>query len=68
MVREPIGNLGLKIQLCQQALRVSFSNLGGNVVNEVVLTWLKAGRPREEITVEDLEPRLRAEIMGSTGE
>nr|XP_040134483.1 torsin-3A [Ictidomys tridecemlineatus] len=42
------------------------SNLGGNVVNEVVLTRLKAGRPREEITMEDLEPRLRAEIMGST--
>lgn len=46
---------------------VSLSNLGGNVINEVVLAWLKAGRSREEIAMEHLEPHLRAEITESTG-
>ncbi|ELW70860.1 Torsin-3A, partial [Tupaia chinensis] len=43
------------------------SNLGGNAINEVVLNLLKAGWSREEITMEQLEPRLRAEIVQSTG-
>lgn len=42
------------------------SNLGGNAINEVVLNLLKAGWSREEITMEQLEPRLRAEIVQST--
>ncbi|XP_004688194.1 PREDICTED: torsin-3A isoform X1 [Condylura cristata] len=42
------------------------SNLGGKVVNEVVLNLLKAGWSREEITIEHLEPHLQAEIVAST--
>ncbi|KAM6165157.1 torsin-3A [Erethizon dorsatum] len=42
------------------------SNLGGNVINEVVLNLLKAGGAREEITVGHLEHHLRAEIMASS--
>lgn len=42
------------------------SNLGGNIINEVVLNLLKAGRAREEITMEHLEPHLQAEIAAST--
>lgn len=42
------------------------SNLGGKVINEIVLNLLKAGRSREEITAEHLEPHLQAEIMKST--
>lgn len=42
------------------------SNLGGNVINEVVLNLLKAGRAREEIRMEHVAPRLQAEIVAST--
>ncbi|XP_013376589.1 PREDICTED: torsin-3A isoform X1 [Chinchilla lanigera] len=41
------------------------SNLGGNVINEVVLNLLKAGQAREEITMGHLEPHLQAEITKS---
>ncbi|XP_053772039.1 torsin-3A isoform X2 [Desmodus rotundus] len=41
-------------------------NLGGNAINEVVLELLQAGRPREEVTMEHLEPRLQAELVAST--
>lgn len=46
---------------------VSFSNLGGSVINEVVLGLLKAGLSREEITMQHLEMPLQAEIMKSAG-
>uniref|UniRef100_A0A8C0KWA4 Torsin-3A n=2 Tax=Canis lupus dingo TaxID=286419 RepID=A0A8C0KWA4_CANLU len=42
------------------------SNLGGNIVNEAVLNLLQAGGSREEIKLEHLVPRLRAEIEQST--
>ncbi|KAM9109085.1 torsin-3A isoform 2-T2 [Megaptera novaeangliae] len=42
------------------------SNLGGNIINEVVLNLLKAGWSREEIGMEHLEPQLQAEIVEST--
>ncbi|KAF6076170.1 torsin family 3 member A [Phyllostomus discolor] len=40
-------------------------NLGGSAVNQVVLELLRAGRPREEVTMEHVEPRLRAELAAS---
>ncbi|XP_047376918.1 torsin-3A [Sciurus carolinensis] len=49
-----------------RTLFLFLSNLGGNVINEVVLKWLRAGHSREEITVGHLEPHLRAEITEST--
>uniref|UniRef100_A0A8C3WI27 Torsin-3A n=1 Tax=Catagonus wagneri TaxID=51154 RepID=A0A8C3WI27_9CETA len=42
------------------------SNLGGSIINEVVLKLLKGGRSREEIRMEHLEPHLQAEIAEST--
>ncbi|XP_036613937.1 torsin-3A isoform X2 [Trichosurus vulpecula] len=50
----------------RRAIFLFLSNLGGNTINEVVLSWLRAGRSREEITMEDLEPHLQAEILKST--
>ncbi|XP_037681190.1 torsin-3A isoform X2 [Choloepus didactylus] len=41
------------------------SNLGGNIINEVVLNLLKAGQSREDITMEHLEPHFQAEILES---
>ncbi|XP_051003592.1 torsin-3A [Acomys russatus] len=41
------------------------SNLGGSVINEVVLGLLMAGWSREEITMQHLETPLQAEIMES---
>ncbi|XP_062046211.1 torsin-3A [Lepus europaeus] len=49
-----------------RSIFVFLSNLGGNVINELVLGWLQAGRAREEITTEQLEPQLRAEVAAST--
>ncbi|XP_015441622.1 torsin-3A, partial [Pteropus alecto] len=42
------------------------SNLGGSVINEVVLRLLEAGWSREEITMDQLAPQLQAEIVAST--
>ncbi|XP_066117344.1 torsin-3A [Saccopteryx bilineata] len=42
------------------------SNLGGNSINAAVLGLLKAGWSREAITMEHVEPHLRAEILVST--
>ncbi|XP_045667358.1 torsin-3A [Ursus americanus] len=41
------------------------SNLGGNTINEAVLRLLQAGGAREEIRLEQLVSRLRAEIAES---
>ncbi|XP_031824431.1 torsin-3A, partial [Sarcophilus harrisii] len=49
----------------RRAIFIFLSNFGGNTINEVVLSWLKAGRSREEITMEDLEPHIQ-EILKST--
>jgi len=50
-----------KNKMCSQAL-VPFSNLGGNTINEAVLTLLQAGGAREEIRLDQLVPRLQAEM------
>ncbi|NWW87644.1 TOR3A protein, partial [Rhynochetos jubatus] len=39
------------------------SNLGGNTINEVALDFWRAGRAREEISMEFLEQRLRLELL-----
>uniref|UniRef100_G1T1D1 Torsin family 3 member A n=1 Tax=Oryctolagus cuniculus TaxID=9986 RepID=G1T1D1_RABIT len=59
-----LGEAQFKAELTGASL--SLSNLGGNVINELVLEWLQAGRAREEITAEQLEPQLRAEVAAST--
>nr|XP_033773043.1 torsin-3A [Geotrypetes seraphini] len=43
------------------------SNIGSNAINEVARNFWRAGRQREEITLEDLERPLRAEMSSATG-
>lgn len=43
------------------------SNLGGNTINEVALDFWRAGRAREEISMEFLEQRLRLELQEPEG-
>ncbi|CAM5171395.1 unnamed protein product [Natator depressus] len=42
------------------------SNIGGNIINQVTLDFWRAGRAREEITMEYLEQHLRMELLEST--
>ncbi|KAL2771253.1 torsin-3A precursor [Daubentonia madagascariensis] len=49
-----------------RAIFLFLSNLRGNIINEVVLNFLKAGGSREEIRMEHLEPHLHTEIVEST--
>lgn len=43
------------------------SNIGGNTINEVALDFWRAGRAREEISLELLEQRLRLELLQPAG-
>ncbi|NWW78367.1 TOR3A protein, partial [Climacteris rufus] len=47
----------------QRAIFFFLSNLGGNTINEVALEFWRAGRAREEISMELLEQRLRLELQ-----
>ncbi|NXQ61503.1 TOR3A protein, partial [Anthoscopus minutus] len=47
----------------QRAIFLFLSNLGGNTINEVALDFWRAGRAREEISLEILEQRLRLELQ-----
>lgn len=46
---------------------ISFSNIGGTTINDVALDFWHSGQNREDIGMEDLEHRLRAEAMESQG-
>ncbi|XP_004478284.1 torsin-3A [Dasypus novemcinctus] len=56
---------GLKAE-SPRTIFIFLSNLGGNIINEVVLNLLKGGQSREDITMEHLEPHFQAEILEST--
>lgn len=43
------------------------SNIGGATINDVALDFWHSGQNREDIGMEDLEHRLRAEAVGSQG-
>lgn len=43
------------------------SNIGGATINDVALDFWHSGQNREDIGMEDLEHRLRAETMESQG-
>lgn len=43
------------------------SNIGGTAINDVALDFWHSGQNREDIGMEDLEHRLRAETMESQG-
>ncbi|NWV11281.1 TOR3A protein, partial [Ptilonorhynchus violaceus] len=47
----------------QRAIFLFLSNLGGNTINEVTLDFWRAGRAREEISMEFLEQWLRLELQ-----
>lgn len=44
-----------------------YSNLGGAAINEVALDFWHSGQNREDIGMEDLEHRLRADAMEAQG-
>ncbi|NXN98930.1 TOR3A protein, partial [Rhinopomastus cyanomelas] len=47
----------------RRSIFLFLSNLGGNAINEVALDFWRAGRAREEISVELLDQRLRLELQ-----
>ncbi|NXY86073.1 TOR3A protein, partial [Alcedo cyanopectus] len=47
----------------QRSIFLFLSNLGGNAINEVALDFWRAGRAREEISMEFLEQQLRLELQ-----
>lgn len=44
-----------------------YSNIGGAAINEVALDFWHSGQNREDIGMEDLEHRLRADAMEAQG-
>ncbi|NXP08390.1 TOR3A protein, partial [Thinocorus orbignyianus] len=47
----------------RRSIFLFLSNLGGNTINKVALDFWRAGRAREEISMEFLEQRLRLELQ-----
>ncbi|KFO75614.1 Torsin-3A, partial [Cuculus canorus] len=47
----------------RRSIFLFLSNLGGNTINEVALDFWRAGRVREEISIEYLEQRLQLELL-----
>ncbi|NWH80391.1 TOR3A protein, partial [Piaya cayana] len=47
----------------RRSIFLFLSNLGGNTINEVALDFWRAGREREEISMEYLEQRLQLELL-----
>ncbi|XP_061490208.1 torsin-3A [Rhineura floridana] len=52
----------------RRSIFLFLSNTGGNIINEVALDFWRAGRAREEITMESFDQYLRAELLESTDE
>ncbi|KAJ6657405.1 hypothetical protein lerEdw1_002572 [Lerista edwardsae] len=52
----------------RQSIFLFLSNTGGNIINEVALDFWRAGRAREEITMEYLEHHLQSELLESADE
>ncbi|XP_075792972.1 torsin-3A isoform X3 [Pelodiscus sinensis] len=51
----------------RRSIFLFLSNIGGNTLNQVALDFWRAGRTREEITMESLERHLRMELREATG-
>ncbi|KFQ21638.1 Torsin-3A, partial [Mesitornis unicolor] len=49
----------------RRSIFLFLSNLGGSAINEVALDFWRAGRAREEISMEFLEQQLRQELLES---
>ncbi|XP_028588200.2 torsin-3A isoform X3 [Podarcis muralis] len=52
----------------RRSIFLFLSNTGSNIINEVALDFWRAGRAREEITMDSLEQHLRTELLESTDE
>ncbi|XP_053247266.1 torsin-3A isoform X4 [Podarcis raffonei] len=52
----------------RRSIFLFLSNTGSNIINEVALDFWRAGRAREEITMDSLEQYLRMELLESTDE
>nr|XP_028588200.1 torsin-3A isoform X2 [Podarcis muralis] len=52
----------------RRSIFLFLSNTGSNIINEVALDFWRAGRAREEITMDSLEQYLRTELLESTDE
>nr|XP_056700679.1 torsin-3A [Euleptes europaea] len=52
----------------RRSIFLFLSNTGGNIINEVALDFWRAGRAREDITLEYLERYLRTELLDSADE
>uniref|UniRef100_K7FXD8 Torsin family 3 member A n=2 Tax=Pelodiscus sinensis TaxID=13735 RepID=K7FXD8_PELSI len=50
----------------RRSIFLFLSNIGGNTLNQVALDFWRAGRTREEITMESLERHLRMELREAT--
>uniref|UniRef100_A0A8C8RD22 Torsin-3A n=1 Tax=Pelusios castaneus TaxID=367368 RepID=A0A8C8RD22_9SAUR len=50
----------------RRSIFLFLSNIGGNIINEVALDFWRAGRAREEITMEYLERHLHRQLLEST--
>ncbi|XP_034634092.1 torsin-3A isoform X1 [Trachemys scripta elegans] len=50
----------------RRSIFLFLSNIGGNIISQVTLDFWRAGRAREEITMEYLEQHLRLELLEST--
>ncbi|CAM2118561.1 torsin-3A isoform X1 [Caretta caretta] len=50
----------------RRSIFLFLSNIGGNIINQVTLDFWRAGRAREEITMEYLEQHLCMELLEST--
>ncbi|RXM31656.1 Torsin-3A [Acipenser ruthenus] len=51
----------------RRAIFIFLSNIGGAAINEVTLDFWHSGQNREDVDMEDLEPRLRTEALQSQG-
>ncbi|XP_029474025.1 torsin-3A [Rhinatrema bivittatum] len=51
----------------RRSIFLFLSNIGSSAINEVAWNFWRANRPRGEITLEDLERPLRAEMSSATG-
>uniref|UniRef100_H3AFX0 Torsin family 3 member A n=1 Tax=Latimeria chalumnae TaxID=7897 RepID=H3AFX0_LATCH len=49
----------------RKSIFIFLSNVGGNAINRVTLEFWQAGRNRQEIAMEDVEHRIRAETLTS---
>ncbi|XP_074858654.1 torsin-3A isoform X2 [Carettochelys insculpta] len=50
----------------RRSIFLFLSNIGGNTINQVALDFWRAGRAREEMTMEYLEQQLHTELLEST--